>query len=172
MPMRRLAPCSAVLATSLLLGGCGLVYKVNVQQGNILDQEMIDQLEPGMTKSQVRMVLGTPAIADPFHRDQWDYIATFSPDGEEISRKHFRVVFEDNRLVRTEGDYFPSDSEQVASAPEEDEDQTQALVEQALEQTSEEDGGSTGPVGPPQRPPQDGPVGGPIPPTDDDPSGR
>ncbi len=57
----------------LLLSGCLSVYKAEVQQGNVVTQEMIDKLKPGMTRSQVRYVLGTPLVADSFHPDRWEY---------------------------------------------------------------------------------------------------
>ena len=58
-----------------LLSACFLKpYKIDVQQGNFLDQEMVAKLKPGMTRSQVRFLLGTPLIADPFHPDRWDYV--------------------------------------------------------------------------------------------------
>jgi outer membrane protein assembly factor BamE len=58
---------------ALLLGGCLSVYKVEVQQGNVLSQDMIDKLKPGMSRSQVRFVLGTPLVTDSFHPNRWDY---------------------------------------------------------------------------------------------------
>ncbi|MCX7554652.1 outer membrane protein assembly factor BamE [Marinicella sp. S1101] len=94
----------AIFALSLSLSGC---YKVPVQQGNILKQEDIDEIKPGMTKQQVAIVLGTPTIADPFNQDRWDYINTTKSKGEFKKLKKFSLYFEDNKLVRTEGNYFP-----------------------------------------------------------------
>ena len=65
----------------LSMSGCGvtnnLIYTVDIQQGNVLNQKLVDDLRPGMTKRQVNIVLGTPAIASPFHHDRWDYIYFF-----------------------------------------------------------------------------------------------
>ncbi len=97
----------AVFTVLLSLTGC---YKVSVQQGNILKQENIDEIKPGMTKQQVAIVLGTPTIADPFDQDRWDYINTTKFQGEFKKVKKFTLFFDDNKLVKTEGNYFP-DSE-------------------------------------------------------------
>jgi outer membrane protein assembly factor BamE len=59
-------------AAALLLSGC--VYRLDTQQGNILDVEQVDQVEVGMTRSQVRFILGTPMVADPFDQSRWDYV--------------------------------------------------------------------------------------------------
>lgn len=101
----------AVLIGLLALQGCNLVYKVNIQQGNILEQDLVDTLKPGMTKRQVELVLGTPAVASPFRQDRWDYISTFSRRGNEPVVKNLSLVFENNRLIRMEGDYLEDDEE-------------------------------------------------------------
>jgi outer membrane protein assembly factor BamE (lipoprotein component of BamABCDE complex) len=64
--------------------GCGLIYKQNIQQGNALEQEELDELYIGMNQRQVLFVLGTPSIKDPFQPDRWDYVQTFSRRGGEI----------------------------------------------------------------------------------------
>jgi outer membrane protein assembly factor BamE len=98
------------LAASLALSGCGVIYKVNVQQGNLLEQEMIDGLRPGMSKRQVALVMGTPAINSPFHQNRWDYISTFAEDGGDMEVKRFTLYFENDVLARMEGDYQPSEA--------------------------------------------------------------
>ncbi len=95
----------AVFAAFVGLTGC---YKTPVQQGNILKQEDIDEVKPGMTKQQVAIILGTPTIADPFDQDRWDYINTNKLKGKFKKIKKFSLFFEDNKLVRTEGNYFPN----------------------------------------------------------------
>lgn len=95
----------AVFAALIGLTGC---YKTPVQQGNILKQEDIDEVKPGMTKQQVAIILGTPTIADPFDQDRWDYINTNKLKGKFKKIKKFSLFFEDNKLVRTEGNYFPN----------------------------------------------------------------
>ena len=101
----------------LCVGGCktvsNLIYTVDIQQGNVLDQKLVDNLKPGMTKRQVNIVLGTPSVASPFHQDRWDYVAIYLHRGEQISRTLLSLTFEHNRLVKIEGDYLPSDSDLV-----------------------------------------------------------
>jgi len=93
----------ALLAASTLTGGCNLIYKQNVQQGNALEQEDLDQVELGMSKKQVSFLLGTPAVADPFHQDRWDYISSFSRRGGEPVRRLVTLTFEEDQLVHTDG---------------------------------------------------------------------
>ena len=65
-------PLPALLCLSLL--ACACVYRINIQQGNFLEQSAVDQIKPGMTRSQVRYLLGTPMVADSFNKERWDYI--------------------------------------------------------------------------------------------------
>lgn len=104
----------AVLAAALL-AACGSVpripgvtpYKVEIQQGNFVSQEMVSQLKPGMSKEQVRFVLGTPLLTDIFHADRWDYIYwRETPAGKREQRK-LAVHFDDGRLARLDGDVVP-----------------------------------------------------------------
>lgn len=96
---------SAIMCLSL--SGCGLFYKQPVQQGNVLEQEDIDQLKPGMSKRQVSLIIGTPAIVSPFHHDRWEYVSRFRNSDDEVERKNFTVYFENGALSRLEGDYQP-----------------------------------------------------------------
>jgi outer membrane protein assembly factor BamE len=79
------------------------VYRIDIQQGNLLDDEEIAQVEVGMTRSQVQFLLGTPMVADSFHRDRWDYTYYLrrgrSPDAE---RRWLIVYFENDRVARIE----------------------------------------------------------------------
>lgn len=90
----------------LLLSGCFLVpHKIDVQQGNYIDQTMLSKLKVGMNKSQVRYVLGTPLITDPFHPERWDYTFLDRPGGKLSAQKRVTVVFDgEERLARVEGD--------------------------------------------------------------------
>lgn len=84
------------------------VHRFAIQQGNIVTQDMIDQLQPGMTRAQVRYVLGTPLIADTFDQSRWDYLYTLQqPSGKQL-REHVTIHFDDDRLVGISGDYLPS----------------------------------------------------------------
>ncbi len=84
------------------------VHQVPVQQGNIVTQEMVDELRPGMTKNQVRFVLGGPLAVDPFNQDRWDYFYSMTDSDGNQEREKLTVFFEENSLVRIEGDYAPS----------------------------------------------------------------
>ena len=90
---------------ALLLSGCLSVYKVEVQQGNVVTQEMIDKLRPGMTPSQVRFVMGTPLITDPFHPDRWDYYYYLRRSNETTGEsQRVTVVFKNDVLFAVQGD--------------------------------------------------------------------
>lgn len=84
------------------------VYKISIPQGNIITQEMVDQLRPGMSKRQVIFVMGTPLVRDPYHQDRWDYIYSFQPGGGERGQEKITVFFVDDQLVRFEGDFVPT----------------------------------------------------------------
>ncbi|MAX08812.1 MAG: hypothetical protein CMQ08_12665 [Gammaproteobacteria bacterium] len=98
------------------------VYKISIPQGNVITQEMVDQLRPGMSKRQVTFVMGTPLVRDPFHQDRWDYIYSFQPGGGERGQERLSVFFIDDQLVGFEGDFIPSavaDATAVGSQEEE-----------------------------------------------------
>jgi outer membrane protein assembly factor BamE len=91
---------AALLAASLL-GAGGCVYRPNIQQGNLLKTEDVDQVTVGMTRSQVRYLLGTPMVADPFQPDRWDYIYTLHRGREsKFDRSYFVVHFEGDKVAR------------------------------------------------------------------------
>ena len=103
------------LGVLLALSACGSlefpgVYKLTIQQGNIVSQEMIDRLKPGMTRSQVQFVLGNPVLADSFERDRWNYVYTIDIPGQAIIERELIIVFENDRLLKFEGDYIPSEN--------------------------------------------------------------
>lgn len=102
----------AVALLTLMLSACSSlefpwVYKISVQQGNILDQEDIDKLELGMTKRQVQFVMGSPLLVDTFNPDRWDYYYSKLDGKGNVIKKRFTVIFEDDRYTRHEGDYAP-----------------------------------------------------------------
>jgi outer membrane protein assembly factor BamE len=83
-------------------------YKIDVRQGNYITQDMVAQLKPGMSRDQVRFVLGTPLVADIFHADRWDYVYRFKPGRGEVQQRRLSVFFEGNSLVRVAGDVVES----------------------------------------------------------------
>jgi outer membrane protein assembly factor BamE len=84
------------------------VYRIAVQQGNIIDQKKVDQLKLGMTKRQVQYVMGSPLLNDAFHENRWDYIYQVRLGSETLRNRRFTVYFTDDQLVRHEGDYEPN----------------------------------------------------------------
>lgn len=95
------------LICGLGLSACGIVYKVDVHQGNLLHARDVEQLKPGLNKRQVLALLGSPSVADPFHHERWDYLATTSKRGSDTEVKNLVLTFEGDVLAKIEGDYFP-----------------------------------------------------------------
>jgi outer membrane protein assembly factor BamE len=79
-------------------------YRPDIQQGNVVTQDMVEKLKPGMTRAQVRFALGSPLIVDPFRTDRWDYIYMLQRQGKETERRSITVIFEDDKLLRIDGD--------------------------------------------------------------------
>lgn len=104
-----------LLLATLLVSGCGLLYRQPVFQGNLLDKTAVDQLQAGMDRQQVMVLLGTPSIRDPFHHDRWDYVAS-----QRIGRtgkpevKAMTLWFENGQLSRWEGEYFPEQDSELS----------------------------------------------------------
>ncbi len=85
------------------------VYKIDVQQGNTLDPEQIEQLKLGMNARQVLFVLGSPMLKDPFHPNRWDYPFSIKPGGGKMFKQHLTLFFEDDKLVRIDNKLLPPD---------------------------------------------------------------
>ena len=91
----------ALLVAATLVGGC--VYRPDIQQGNLLTVEDTDQVQVGMSRSQVRFLLGTPMISDPFAPQRWDYVYRMQYGrGGRVDSAHFVVFFEDDKVTRVE----------------------------------------------------------------------
>jgi outer membrane protein assembly factor BamE len=84
-------------------------YRMVIQQGNFISQEMVAQLKPGMTKEQVRFILGTPLVTDIFHADRWDYVFYREATDGKREQRNLSVVFEKEKLARVLGDLLPSE---------------------------------------------------------------
>ncbi|MAT91252.1 MAG: hypothetical protein CME59_01490 [Halioglobus sp.] len=102
--------CIALLATCL--AGCGFigfpgVYRIDVEQGNIVTQDMADQLKPGMSRRQVRFILGTPLVEDTFNQDRWDYPYVKRNGPDVLDESRLSVRFDGDTLVEVSGDYLP-----------------------------------------------------------------
>ncbi|HRD32727.1 MAG TPA: outer membrane protein assembly factor BamE [Rhodocyclaceae bacterium] len=117
----------ALCATLGLTAGCSMnsaielldPYRIDVRQGNYVSQEMIAQLKKGMTRDQVRYVLGTPLLVDTFRTDRWDYVYLLVPGKGEPHKRAISVYFENDLLARIEGDVAPAGTggEPVVTAP-------------------------------------------------------
>ncbi|MSQ80935.1 MAG: outer membrane protein assembly factor BamE [Candidatus Methylopumilus sp.] len=103
-----------LLIITLLLSACSStlpsikLYRMPIQQGNFVTSKMMMQLKPGMTKTQVRFVMGTPLINDSFHKDQWDYFYQMQKDGVIIEQRRVIFTFEKDLLAKVKGDVVPA----------------------------------------------------------------
>jgi outer membrane protein assembly factor BamE len=84
------------------------IYRLDIHQGNIFTQDMVNQLKPDMTKRQVAFIMGTPLIQDAFRSDRWDYVYSNEPGGEDRVIKKFTVLFDDDSLAGVQGDLRPT----------------------------------------------------------------
>lgn len=107
------AGCSSLDRASNRVASIVTPYQVEVVQGNFVSQEQAAALQPGMTREQVRMILGTPLVSSLFHADRWDYVFTIRRKGIAQEPKHLAVFFKDGVFVRSEGDSLPSEEEFV-----------------------------------------------------------
>ncbi|MFK3772101.1 MULTISPECIES: outer membrane protein assembly factor BamE [Pseudomonas] len=101
---------SLTLVGLLALAGCSFpgVYKIDIQQGNVVTQDMIDQLRPGMTRRQVRFIMGNPLLQDTFNTNRWDYLYSLQPGGGQRQQERMSIFFnESDQLVSLAGDFMP-----------------------------------------------------------------
>jgi outer membrane protein assembly factor BamE len=114
----------ALLGLALALPGCGFVgfpgvYKIDIEQGNLVDQEMVDQLQPGMSRRQVRFIMGSPLVEDSFNPDRWDYPYVIRNGQDIIREAQVTLVFEGDLLRDIRGDYLPEWARPGVAAPDE-----------------------------------------------------
>ncbi len=113
---------AVAFATSLILPGCSFdsiagsvnPHRIDVMQGNVVDQRMVSQLRRGMTREQVRFVLGTPLVVDAFRQDRWDYVYLFKPGRGEAERRVLSVFFVDDLLDVVQGDVIPASGSETS----------------------------------------------------------
>ena len=104
---------TSIIAVALSLSACSSwVYRIDIPQGNYLEQKNIDKIQVGMTKEQVKFVLGSPVMIDTFDKDIWNYVYQFkSGRSKNLNiQKSFIVKFENNKLISAEGDFELSDN--------------------------------------------------------------
>jgi outer membrane protein assembly factor BamE len=117
MQKTKLLLTSLTFVGLLALAGCSFpgVYKIDVQQGNVVTQDMVDQLRPGMTRSQVRFIMGNPLLTDTFHANRWDYLYSIQPGGGKRLQERVSVIFNGNdQLAGLSGDFMPGISRDEA----------------------------------------------------------
>lgn len=116
-----------VLPSLVALAGCSSTpdfaslvtpYRIDVRQGNFVTPQMVAQLKPGQTRDQVRFILGTPLVTDPFHADRWDYVYRFQPGHGEVRQRRLAVYFTDGKLTRFDGDIAADPSPAPAQSTE------------------------------------------------------
>jgi outer membrane protein assembly factor BamE len=113
---RRFFPGWLLAMVALVVSGCGGVpripgitpYKMEIQQGNYISQEMVSQLKPGMSKDQVRFLLGTPLLTDIFHAERWDYVYWREASSGKRESRRLALFFDAGRLARIDGDVVSS----------------------------------------------------------------
>ncbi len=158
------------LAAASVLPGC--VYRPDIQQGNLLQTSDVDQVKVGMTRSQVRYILGTPMVSDPFDQQRWDYVYTFRRGRDrDVLRAHFIVRVDGDKVSSVERPDLPEETANTKIIQQQRERQAAAAAKvnaaaaaAAPPATAAPDGGAAPPAAPPadstDAPPADRPPGG------------
>ncbi len=110
-----LSACGSRLSSPETLFGVLKPYQVDVVQGNVVTQEVMAQIQPGLGRTQVREILGSPLLTDPFHADRWDYVFTIRRQGVPDQQRRVTVYFKGDVVERFDADALPSEHEFVAS---------------------------------------------------------
>lgn len=110
-----LVACGSLNSASNRLAGVVTPYKMDIVQGNFVSSEQAAAVKPGMSRTQVRDILGTPLLTSVFHADRWDYVFTFKRQGIEPQARKVTVFFKGDALERIDADALPSEAEFVAS---------------------------------------------------------
>ena len=92
-------------------------YRIDVRQGNFVTQKMVSQLKLGQSRDQVRFILGTSLLTDPFHADRWDYLYRFQPGRGEVQQRRMTVYFSEGKLARIDGDIVSNQPGASAAQP-------------------------------------------------------
>lgn len=113
----RIAAATLAAALLMALSACSSlefpgVYRIDIDQGNVITQDMVDQLEIGMSRSQVEFIMGTPLIRDPFNPNRWDYVYTMAKEGGVAKRKQLTAIFEGDTLTKIQTSIPRSESDE------------------------------------------------------------
>ena len=103
-----------ILVLFLSLGACKM-HQIDIQQGNVVTESEVAQLEPGMTRREVRYILGTPLVVDPFHQNRWDYYYSLNRRGKEFEKRRITVVFENDVVSLIEGNFDADTAKDLAN---------------------------------------------------------
>lgn len=103
-----LRPAASALCV-FAVAACSPIYKLDIQQGNLFNKNLVDSLKPGMSKRQVTLVMGSPSIVSPFDQNRWDYVSTLRKGNGRMASKDLTLYFENDSLTKIEGDYFAED---------------------------------------------------------------
>lgn len=107
MTMRKTIPTLLLAGASVFtLGACHVIYRPDVQQGNLLIGKNVSELKPGLTKQQVVALLGSPSVVSPFNANQWNYVATMQRRGGTVQERTLTLYFDNDTLVRTDGNFM------------------------------------------------------------------
>ena len=98
----------SLTSCSTILNNLPGVYSLEIQQGNIITQEMVDQLRPGMSKRQVLFIMGSPMLDNFFHKNRWDFLYSAHPDGSDKIQQEVSLFFDNDQIVGVQGDFKPS----------------------------------------------------------------
>jgi outer membrane protein assembly factor BamE len=140
----RFTPLAAAVSLCLTLTACGTfigfpgVYRIDIEQGNLVTQDMIEQLQPGMSKRQVRFIMGSPLIEDTFNAARWEYPYVIRNGQTIIREAQVTILFEGDALAEIRGDYLPAWAKPAAGEETEAESGETAQPEQQSEDQSEE----------------------------------
>lgn len=111
--MSKLSRVLACALCGLAAAACSPIYKLDIQQGNLLSKSLVDSLKPGMTKRQVTLVMGSPAVVSPFDQNRWDYVSTLRRGNGRMETKDLTLYFEGDALSKIEGDYFAENPQEL-----------------------------------------------------------
>ena len=141
--MSRLPSFALTLGLVLLAAGCAStrerlasidlpsipgVHRATIQQGNVITQEMVDQLQPGMEPNQVRFILGEPILGNTFRAERWDYIYTIQVGAQDRQQQRLTLWFEQNALDRFEGDFLPTSVQEARDGADSEMETTPILL--------------------------------------------
>lgn len=146
--MRFLFAALLILATA----GCSLIYRLPTNQGNVIEQDKIDQLKVGMTHAQVQYLLGTPLAASPFDKHRWDYVGYYRSPRGDVSERKVQLFFDGDRLVRIKGAHVAANDKalKMPDAQALSEQEKRDLYKESRE-TDQADHSSGVSIAPPQR---------------------